>query len=193
MKKISTVIITLNEEENIKECLESIKWTDEIIVIDSFSTDNTVKICKNFSKNVKVFKRKWTGYSNQKNFGIKKAKYNWILSIDADERITPELKEEIKEVLSQKNKEEYYKGYKIPRKNFYFGKWIKWGGNYPDYQLRLFHKKYGKFKNIPVHEGVIVNGPVSTLKNPLLHYSYKNIDEYFKRFMKYTELEKKSK
>ncbi len=187
MEKISTVIITYNEEKNIKDCLESVKWTDEIIVVDSYSTDNTIKICKKFGKKVKIFKRKWDSYSNQKNFGIKKTKYNWILSIDADERITPALKEEIKKVLARNQK---CNGYKIPRKNFYFGKWIKWGGNYPDYQLRLFNKKYGEFKNVPVHEGVIVNGKVCALKNPMLHFSYKSIDDYFKRLIKYTELEK---
>lgn len=187
MNKISTVIITYNEEENIKNCLKSVKWTDEIIVVDSYSTDKTIKICKEYGKKIKIFQRRWTGYSSQKNFGISRTKHKWVLSIDADEYITPELKDEIIQVI---NENKTYSGYKISRKNFYFGKWIRWGGNYPDYQLRLFQKKYGKFKIVPLHEGVSVKGQVGKLKNPMLHFSYRNIDDYFKRFINYTELEK---
>lgn len=184
---ISAVIITHNEEKNIKDCLESIKWVDEIIVVDSFSIDNTERICKKYSPKLKFYKRAWQGYSNQKNFGINKAKSKWILSLDADERITPQLKEEIlKAIQNQKD----IKGFYIPRKNYYFGKWIRWGGNYPDYQLRLFQKNYGRFKNVILHEGVFVNGKTTKLKNPMLHFTYKNVDDYFKRFIKYTELEK---
>ncbi len=186
MNKISTIIITLNEEKNIKDCIKSVLWTDEIIVIDSFSTDKTVSICKKFPK-VKVYTKKWMGYARTKNWGIKKAKYEWILSIDADERITPELKKEIKQIL--KNPE--YDGYLIPRKNFYFGKWIKWGGNYPDYQLRLFRKGKGEFRKVLLHEGVrLFKGAPGKLKNPMLHFTYNSVNDYFERFKKYTELEK---
>ncbi len=187
MEKISTVIITFNEEANIRQCLETVKWTDEIIVVDRLSTDNTVKICRKFSKKIKILKRKWEGYSKQKNFGIKKTKNNWVLSVDSDERITPQLEQEIKHILSSKKD---HAGYNIPRKNFYFNKWVKWGGNYPDYQLRLFNKKYGGFKIVPVHEGIRVKGKVLNLKNPMLHLSYTNLNDYFKRFIRYTDLEK---
>ncbi len=190
MEKLSTIIITLNEEQNIKECLESVKWADEIIIVDAYSSDNTVKICKNAGKagqKLKIFERKWDGYSKQKNFGINKSKHNWILNIDADERITSKLKDEILDKLSKNNNNQ---GYKIPRKNFYFHKWIKWGGNYPDYQLRLFNKKHGKVQITPVHEGVSVKGKISKLKNPMLHYTYNTLNDYFQRFIKYTDLEK---
>jgi len=187
MEKISTIIITLNEEENIKECLESVKWTDEIIVIDSGSIDKTLKICKNFKPRIKLFHRKWNGYSQQKNFGIKKTEHQWILSLDADERITPELKNEIQNILSKPSD---VIGYKIPRKNYYFGKWLKWGGNYPDYQLRLFHKNYGVFINTPVHESITVKGKIKRLREPLLHYTYRTLNDYFQRFIHYTDLER---
>ncbi len=187
MEKISTIIITFNEEINIKDCLESVKWTDEIIVVDSFSTDNTLKICKKWGNGIKIFKRKWDGYSKQKNFGIKKTKNQWILSIDSDERITPGLANEIKHLTAGNMADA---GYKIPRKNFYFKKWIRWGGNYPDYQLRLFNKKHGGFKVVPVHEGVMVKGKVSALKNPMIHLSYTCLNDYFRRVIKYTDLEK---
>jgi len=184
--KISTVIITCNEEKNIKECIETVLFSDEIIIVDSYSQDKTISICKKYYPKLKIFQRKWDNYSNQKNFGINKAKGEWILSIDADERVTEELK---KEILSAINNKEF-NGFYIPRKNFYFEKFIRWGGNYPDYQLRLFRKNYGKFKNIPIHEGVEVKGKIGKLKNPLIHLTYRSIDDYFKKFIKYTELEK---
>lgn len=187
--KVSAVIITYNEEENIFECLKSVKWADEIIVVDSYSTDNTVKLCKSFSKNIKVIRRKWNCYSAQKNFAVSKTKNNWILSVDADERITSDLKKEILNML-KKDEMQYY-GYKIPRKNYYFGKWIRWGGNYPDYQIRFYNKKHGKFKNVPIHEGVVIKGSIGVFINPMLHYSYTSINNYFKRFIAYTDIEMK--
>ncbi|MBN1899012.1 MAG: glycosyltransferase family 2 protein [Spirochaetes bacterium] len=187
MQKISTVIITFNEQDNIKECVKSVLWTDEIIIIDSFSTDKTIKICRSFGRRVKLYKRKWKGYADQKNFGIKKATNPWILSLDADERITRELKKEISICLSQDKT--LKRGYQIPRKNYYFGRWIRRGGNYPDLQLRLFQKRYGKFSLVPLHEGVSLT-QTGVLKHPMIHYSYKNINDYFKRFIIYTDMEK---
>lgn len=187
-KKISAIIITYNEEQNIKECLNSIKWCNEIIVIDSFSTDRTVKICKSFPYKVKIIKRKWKGYSEQKNFAAKKAQNDWILSVDADERITLELKKEIQTLL--KNNVSSFNGYKIPRKNYYFGQWLKRGGNYPDYQIRLYHRKFAQFKAVLLHEGVQVKDPVGVLCHPMNHFTYQNVDDYFKRFIRYTEIEK---
>ncbi|MEM5871812.1 MAG: glycosyltransferase family 2 protein [Candidatus Aenigmatarchaeota archaeon] len=175
MKKLplSVVIITLNEEKHIRECLESVKFADEIIIVDSFSKDKTINIAKKFG--CKIYKRKFDGFGQLKNYGIEKAKNLWILNIDADERVTNELREEIENVLKNPKHDGYY----IPRKSFIGKKWIKYAGQWPDYQLRLFRKDKGKFEEKIVHERVIVNGKVSYLRNPLIHYNYENWHHYF--------------
>ena len=134
--KLSVVIITKNEEEDIGPCLESVKWADEIIVVDSFSEDKTVEICRRYGS--KVLERKDEGYAKKKNFGIDEAAGEWILSLDADERISPELAEEIKEVLRGKGDDD---GYLIPMKFYFFGHWMRHGGLYPKHHLRLFKRK----------------------------------------------------
>lgn len=179
---ISAVIITYDEQDRIKKCLESIKWVDEIIIVDAGSTDETLKICKEYTD--KIYVVNWQGYAKQKNFGIEKAKGDWILSIDSDEIVPKELEEEIKNAIL----EDKYHGYFIPRKSFFLEKWINHCGWYPDYQLRLFKKGYGKFKERPVHEGVEVHGEKGNLKNVLIHYPYKDINKYFEKFNEYTSL-----
>jgi glycosyltransferase involved in cell wall biosynthesis len=179
--KISAVVITYNERENIRRCLESIKWVDEIIVIDSGSSDGTYEIAKEYAK---VITHPWLGYAKQKNFGISLTKNEWILSIDADEELTPSLKEEILQELDKSS----YDGYYFPRQSFFLDKWIKYSGWYPDYQLRLFKKSKGRFNEKSVHEKVIIEGKVKYLKNHLLHYPYKSLEDYFKKFNEYTSL-----
>jgi glycosyltransferase involved in cell wall biosynthesis len=137
-KGLSVVIITHNEEENIGECLESVRWADEIIVVDSDSSDKTEEICGTFGVN--FIKEPWKGFALQKNSAIEKASRNWILSLDADERVTPELRKEIAAILESGNPHE---GYFIARKNFFLGRWIRRCGWYPDYNLRLFQKGKG--------------------------------------------------
>ncbi len=152
--KISVTIITGNEEDNIRECLESVKWADEIIVVDSESSDKTVEIAKEYTD--KVFIHKWEGYASQKNYALNLATNDWILSIDADERVTPDLAEEmINSSLDQHN------GYKIRRENYFIGKKITGCGWGNDYQVRLFKKNRTKLSNRLVHEGFIVDGSVS--------------------------------
>ncbi|NOX97228.1 MAG: glycosyltransferase family 2 protein [Nitrospirae bacterium] len=182
--RLSVVIITKNEEEDIGPCLESVKWADEIIVIDSFSDDRTVEICRKYGS--KVFKTKYEGYAEKKNFAIEEAAGEWILSLDADERISPELIKEIKEVLRGNGNED---GYLIPMKFFFFGRWMRHGGLYPKPHLRLFKKGKGKFEEIAVHEGVKVEGRVGYLRYPMLHYSYKNLDDYLQKFNRYSTLD----
>lgn len=184
MTTISAVIVAFNEEANIKACLESVKWTDEIILVDSFSTDKTVEIAKQYS--AKIFQKKWKGFAADKDFGVTKAASEWIVLIDADERITEKLKEEIKEKL---NKVSEYDGYFIPRKNYFSGKWIKHCGWYPNYMLRLFKKDKGRHDKREVHERVVVEGKVGYLKELLEHYSYKSVSDYRQRFDRYTSLE----
>lgn len=182
MSKISVVIITKNEEKNIVNCLETVKWADEIIIVDSFSTDRTVEIAKKYTD--KIFLRQFTNYSEQKNFGTKHASNIWILSIDADERVSSELKEEICQAISCGCSD----GYWIPHLDYMFGKKIKHGGWYLQYHLRLYRKDKGKWIRT-VHEFVTVNGKVGYLKNPLLHFSHLTISNFIQKLDRYTTME----
>jgi glycosyltransferase involved in cell wall biosynthesis len=182
-RELSVVIITFNEEDNIADCLESVKWADEIIVVDSGSEDRTPEICKKY--NVRFFSESWKGFAHQKNSALAKATKNWILSLDADERITPELQKEIRQVLlcaTPKN------GYYIARKSFFLGCWIKRCGWYPDYNLRLFQRGKGSFKIREVHEGIDLNGTAGRLKHPMEHYTYKSIGDFMERLDRYSTL-----
>jgi len=176
---ISTCIITYNEEEDIRACLESVKWADEIIIVDSKSTDRTIEICKEYTD--KIFTREWSGYGNQKEYARKLASNSWVLNIDADERVSKELKDEI--LKSKLLEDAYY----IPRRLFFLGKFLRFSGC--DKQIRLFRKDKAHFSNDIIHEKVIVSGRIGILKNPILHYSYKNISDYFERFNIYSSLE----
>jgi glycosyltransferase involved in cell wall biosynthesis len=147
---ISVCIITKNEAENIAACIRSVAWADEIIVVDNFSEDNTPQIAE--SLGAKVYIEDWKGFGAQKNSAIHKASGDWILSLDADERVTDSLRIEIQQRLDLKNS---VSGYYIPRKNYFCGKWIRYGGWYPDYSLRLFRKISGRFENRSVHEKVL--------------------------------------
>ncbi|MBI5047352.1 MAG: glycosyltransferase family 2 protein [Deltaproteobacteria bacterium] len=182
MQKISVTIITLNEESNIRACLESVKWADEILVSDSGSIDRTVEICKEYG--AKVFSDTWFGFGRQKNLIAGKAKNNWVLNIDADERVTPDLRVEIEMALSKDG----YEGYYIPRKNFFGEKWIRHCGWYPDYNLRLYRKDKGSFNERSVHEAVRIDGNLGYLKNPLEHYTYRDVSDYLKRMDRYSTL-----
>jgi len=184
MNKLSVVIITYNEEENIRDCLESVNWSDEIVVVDSFSTDRTVEIAREFTPN--IFQNRWTNFSQQKNLALEKASNEWVLNVDADERVTPELKKEILGILNSGSLT--INGYYIPRRNHYLGKWIRHCGWYPDYKLRLFQKGKGRFNERTVHESVIVEGKKSYLKSHLEHFSYRNLSDHLARIDKYASL-----
>jgi glycosyltransferase involved in cell wall biosynthesis len=164
---ISICIICFNEEENIRMCLESSKWADEIIVVDSMSQDKTVEIAREYTDT--VYQRVWSGFVDGKNFALSKAACEWVFSLDADEKIPGELRDEIREEIKKK----YTKnGYTVPRLSFYQGRWIKHSGFYPDRQLRLFKRDKGLWVGKRVHERMEVNGEVGQLKNNLLHYPY---------------------
>ena len=182
MQKISVTIITLNEEANIRACLESIKWADEILVSDSGSSDRTVEICKGYG--AKVFNDEWLGFGRQKNLIAGRARNNWILNIDADERVNPQLREEIGSVLN----EGACDGYNITRKNFFGDRWIKHCGWHPDYNLRFYRKDKGSFNELNVHEAVQVNGKTGYLKSPMEHHTYRDVSDYLKRMDRYSAL-----
>lgn len=182
MSTISAVIITRDEEKNISRCLKSVAWVDEIIIIDTGSTDRTKEMA--IKRGAKVFEIDWRGFGHAKRMGVEKAGSEWILSIDADEQIPAELSEEIKAAVKADAAEGYY----IPRLTNFLGKWIKHSGWYPDYVLRVFRKKSGNFSESPVHEKAAVDGKVGHLSHHLLHYSYPDIDTYFLKLKRYSSL-----
>lgn len=182
---LSVAMIAFNEERIIEKTLSAVhNWVDEIVLVDSFSTDKTTDIAECF--NVSLYKEKWQGYSKQKNFAISKCKGMWILVLDADEVITEELRKEILESLKNPGDKT---GFKIKRKLFIGKKWIRLGGYYPDYQLRLFKNDAGAhFKKREVHESISLEGNIGCLQNPLEHYAYPNLKAYIKALDKYAEL-----
>ncbi|OGW32271.1 MAG: glycosyl transferase [Nitrospirae bacterium GWF2_44_13] len=179
---VSIVIVTKNEEANIEAALDSVKDAAEIVVIDSFSSDRTVEICRKYTD--KVFRKEWEGYARQKQAAVDLAADPWVFILDADERFTPELKAEIINAIEENRHDGFY----VPRKNFFMGRWIRHGGWSPDYTLRLFRKNAGRVEDREVHEKVVVNGSVSYLKNPLVHYTYNSVSDYLKRLDSYSTL-----
>ena len=182
--KISATIITLNEEENLDRCLNSLKdVVDEMIVVDSGSQDRTLEIAADYG--ARIFTRAWTHYSEQKNFAASQASSDWILSIDADESLGPELKSEIARL---KSAEAQADAYQFSRMAFYLGRWIKHSGWYPDYKIRLYLKNKAAWQGSFVHESLLVNGTVAQLKGHLLHYTCNSLSEHLIRLDRYTSL-----
>jgi len=195
MNKISVVISAFNEEKNLENCLKSLSFADEIIVVDNSSTDRTFEIAKKYTKNVFTQKNNPKQIDIQKNFGFEKATSEWILSIDVDEEVSNELAEEIKKILSTKPSTlSNINGFWIPRKNYMFGKWIKENtGWYPDYQLRLFRKGKGKYKSTHVHEDLSIQGETEKLKEHIIHNNYSSISQYVSKIMIYAPNEAANK
>ncbi len=164
---LSVIIIAKNEAANIRACIESVAWADEIVVVDSGSTDNTAGIAQEMGAKVFVH-ADWPGFGPQKNRALSYVTCDWVFSLDADERVTPELRSEIEQAMTETQAE----GYFCPRLSQFCGKYIYHCGWYPDYVLRLFRRDAGKFSDSLVHESVLLTGKTAKLKNPLLHYSY---------------------
>lgn len=183
MEKISVTIITLNEEQNIKRCLQSLQWADEIVVLDTFSLDRTVEICKKFTD--KVFQEKWHGYGQQKNLCASRTSYRWVLNIDADEVVSPECGEAIQRILKEGPNHPVYQ---FPRKNFFGHRWVRFGGWYPDNISRLYDKTRVSFKESQVHEKLDPDGDSGVIQKPLLHYSYQGFEDYIDRQNRYSTL-----
>lgn len=181
--KLSAIIITKDEEANIERCLRSVQWVDEIIVVDSNSTDNTVAIARDFK--AKVFHPEWKGFGPTKQYALDQATGDWILSIDADEEVSFTLKNEILHLLETEPPRD---GYFVTRKTQFLGRWILHSGWYPDYVLRLFKKTSGRFTDALVHEKIVVEGPTGRLNNPLMHYSYPTLEDYIRKLDQYSTL-----
>jgi len=179
---LSVILITKNEEANIKDCLESVSFANEIIVVDSQSSDQTVKIAQSLGAKVENTSD-WPGFGPQKNRALNLATQDWVLSIDADERVTPELKQEILAVIDSSSSTNCYA---IPRLSWYCGRFMKHSGWYPDYVERLFKRGSAKFSDHLVHERLLPTGPVKKLNYHFLHYSFKNFSQVLQKIDSYS-------
>jgi glycosyltransferase involved in cell wall biosynthesis len=183
MPRLSVFIIALNQEANIGECLASVSFADEIVVVDTGSADRTVELARSYTD--RVLTASWEGFGRTKNFALDQARGDWVFSLDTDERVPPALKDEILAVVAADGPLD---GYRVPRQNYFCGRWIRRLGWYPDYTLRLFRRGQGRFRDREVHEEVVVAGTVGTLKTPLTHYSYRSVSEYVARMDRYARL-----
>jgi glycosyltransferase involved in cell wall biosynthesis len=182
MIPVSVVMVTRDEEMNIEDALRSAADAREIVVVDSFSTDRTVKICRQYTD--RIYPHEWRGYARQKQLAVDLAQGPWVLILDADERITPELRDEIARILTDTD----YDGFTMPRKNYFLGKWIRHSGWWPDRTLRLFRKDRGRLEDREVHEKVVVSGKVGQLDAPLEHHTYRTISDYLRKMEIYSSL-----
>ncbi len=180
---LSLIIITLNEEKSIKDCIESVPFASDIVVLDSFSKDKTKELAAICG--ARVFDQEWLGYGPQKIKATELAKYDWVLSLDADERLSPESQVEIQNVFSKLTPET---GYQLPRLSYFLGRWIRHGGWYPDYQLRLFNRRHSGWSDSPIHEHVVASSTLK-LKNPIRHFVFKSISQQVITNDKYSSLQ----
>jgi glycosyltransferase involved in cell wall biosynthesis len=183
--KLSVTIIARNEEARIGDCLESVRWADEIVVIDTGSADRTLEICHKYTPS--VYSHPWQGYAPTKNAALELATGDWILSLDADERVSAGLHAEIA-ALQQQPMATLADGYAMPRRNYLWGRWLRHGSLYPDYQVRLFKRGRGGFKARRVHESVAIDGRVERLRHPIEHHSYRGLGDVIQRLDRYTDL-----
>jgi glycosyltransferase involved in cell wall biosynthesis len=179
--RLSVILITKNEASNIRDCLESVSWADEIVVVDSNSTDSTREVARQYTS--QVFDMDWPGFGPQKNRALARANGDWVFSIDADERVTPELRAEIERIIAQPGDRV---AFELPRRSSYCGTFMRHGGWSPDYVTRLFRRERGRFSDDLVHERVIVNGATGRLANALTHYSYLNPEEVLDKVNSYS-------
>jgi glycosyltransferase involved in cell wall biosynthesis len=185
---LSVAIITFNEEVNIRRTLESVKWAHEIVIVDSGSTDRTCAIARQYG--AKIFVEEWKGFAAQKNSALDKCTGDWILSLDADEEVSPRLAEEINVVLEDAaaSPAHSYDGYWIPRKNQFLGRWIRRGGFYPDRKLRMFRRGKARTEARLVHEDFQLSGTADELEGDILHHAYPTLSSYIEHMNRYSSL-----
>lgn len=183
MEKVSAVVIVYNEEKNLRECLETVRWADEIVIVDSHSPDRTVEIAREFTD--KIFQREYKGQIDKKRFAVSQASHDWIFSIDADERVTPELEKEIRGVLEKGGGGMV--GYDMPRMTRHLGRWILHGEWYPDRVARLFRRSRMRYGGMDPHDRVILDGPQGRFSGMLLHYSYRDFAHQIQRVQAYSD------
>jgi glycosyltransferase involved in cell wall biosynthesis len=180
---LSGVIVTFNAASLLEECLSSLAFADEIVVVDSGSTDNTVAIAER--RGARVVRQAWLGYGPQKHFAVAQAKHDWVLCLDADERVSPELRESIQQTLAHPP----LFAYRMPRRNRFLGRWLRHGEGYPDLSLRLFHRQRARWSDDAVHEKVVTAEPVGRLRGDLLHETHQTLADYLAKQNKYTSLQ----
>ena len=180
---VTITIITLNESRHIAAAIDRAAWADEILVVDSGSTDDTVSIAT--AKGVRVMSRTWPGYVDQKNYAASVASHDWIFSLDADERVTPSLAAEVRTIVDGNSTE---RAFRVPRVTFHLGRWVRTTDFYPDYQTRLYDRRAARWQGKYVHESVAADGPVGQLKNELQHYSYRDLSDHLDRINQYSTL-----
>jgi glycosyltransferase involved in cell wall biosynthesis len=179
--KLSVTVITRNEAANIAAALASVAWADETVVVDAESTDDTTTIARRFTERVVV--RPWAGYGDQKNHAASLVSHDWVLSLDADERVTPELATEIRALLAS---QPTHAAYRIPRVTWHLGRWIRSTDWYPDHQIRLYDRRLARWNGRYVHEGLEVTGSVGTLEHELQHFAYRDISDHLETIDRYT-------
>lgn len=184
---VSVTIISLNEEDNIVRAIQSVAWADEVLVVDSGSTDQTVELAR--QQGARVIHNPWPGYGRQKNFAQEAASHDWIFNLDADEEVPPKLAQEIQNALTQvKTGQSQAVAFEMPRKTFYLGRWIAHGGWYPNYLVRLANRKHARWSEPHVHEAWIAEGPVLRLNEPLHHYAFKTIADQVRTNLNFARL-----
>jgi glycosyltransferase involved in cell wall biosynthesis len=183
---VSVLVCTKDEERNLKGCLEGVSWADDIIVLDSFSDDDTANIARQLG--ARVMQREFTNFSDHKNWALDNLGFahDWLLMVDADERVSEVLAQEIAAAVDHPGE---ICGYYLARQNFFCGQWIRHGGWYPDYNLRLLKRGRGRYESRLVHEHVLLDGLAGYLKNPLIHHDFKGMERYFDRHNVYSSLE----
>jgi glycosyltransferase involved in cell wall biosynthesis len=184
--KLTVTVITRNEAADIGDALASVAWADEIVVVDSESTDETAAIARRH--NARVVVREWPGYVGQKNHAASLASHDWILSLDADERVTPGLAAEIKALMARAPEAIGHAAFRIPRVTWHLGRWIRTTDWYPDYQVRLYDRRAAQWSGRYVHEAVAVRGTTGRLRGELQHYAYRDIADHLETIDRYTTL-----
>jgi len=183
MTRLSVTVITKNEVNFIRACLDSVRWADEIIIVDSGSTDGTVEICREYTD--KIMLTDWPGFGPQKNRALAMATSEWVLSLDADEQVSPELKQEI---LSAMSFPEDHAAFDLPRRSSYCGRRMRHGGWWPDYVTRLFRRGSARFSDDLVHERLVVNGRIGRLREPLIHAAFENLENVLETMDRYSTI-----
>jgi glycosyltransferase involved in cell wall biosynthesis len=177
-EKLSVLIPCGNSADVIQDCLESVTWADEIVIVDSFSTDGTLHIARRYTD--RILQHEYIDSATQKNWAIPQVTYDWVLIVDTDERVTLALRQEIQTLLADPGEND---GFKIPRLNHAWGAPLRFGGNFPDYQLRLFRKDKGRYQSRRVHAHVILDGPCGVIQNPLLHFGQRSMGQVIHHFL----------
>ncbi|WP_447973291.1 glycosyltransferase family 2 protein [Nitrospira sp. Kam-Ns4a] len=184
MSKLSVYVIAYNDEPNIRACLESVAWADEVVVVDSYSTDGTARISREYTD--RVYQHAFRGFGRLRNEAVARTTHDWVFSLDTDERMTPELGEEIRALLARGPEAS---AYFVPRRNYFLGRWIRHCGWYPDYrQPQLFHRARLRYRDDVVHEGFDVDGPVGYLRHHVLQYPFRDLDHYLAKMDRYSDL-----